>query len=125
MLAGNGNDTVIATINDGRDIYDADGGTDTFDFSQTSAAATDTISGLGGNDSLSGDAGNDVLTGGAGSAPLTAQGPHNRTLLEAHLVRQHDASSSDEECERRAQAADSTGKYADYPCWARYGFGRH
>src|SRR5262249_48727382 len=33
-------DTVAATINDGNDIYHGDGGADTFDFSQTSAAAT-------------------------------------------------------------------------------------
>jgi hypothetical protein len=27
-------------------------------------------------------------------------------------------------CEERAQAADPTGLYAGYPCWAREAFGR-
>jgi hypothetical protein len=27
-------------------------------------------------------------------------------------------------CEERAQAADPTGQYAGYPCWAREAFGR-
>jgi hypothetical protein len=29
-----------------------------------------------------------------------------------------------EVCEERAQAADPTGQYAGYPCWAREAFGR-
>jgi Ca2+-binding RTX toxin-like protein len=40
VFGGSGNDTVVATINDGHDVYHGDGGSDTFDFSQTSAAAT-------------------------------------------------------------------------------------
>jgi Ca2+-binding RTX toxin-like protein len=40
VFAGSGDDTVMATINDGNDLYYGDAGSDTFDFSQTSAAAT-------------------------------------------------------------------------------------
>jgi hypothetical protein len=38
--AGGGNDTVMASINDGTDLYFGESGSDTFDFSQTGAAAT-------------------------------------------------------------------------------------
>ena len=40
VSAGGGNDTVMATINDGNDFYFGESGSDTFDFSQTGAAAT-------------------------------------------------------------------------------------
>jgi hypothetical protein len=33
-------------------------------------------------------------------------------------------SSERQVCEERAQAADPTGQYAGYPCWAREAFGR-
>jgi Ca2+-binding RTX toxin-like protein len=83
--AGNGNDTVVAAVNDGNDLYYGDSGADTFDFSQTSAAATvslgttifgHTLNGVGhatgaqiGTDALLsfenaiGGSGNDTITG--------------------------------------------------------------
>jgi len=43
-----------------------------------------------------------------------------------HLAWQlHDAALREQQvCEERAQAADPTGLYAGYPCWAREAFGR-
>jgi hypothetical protein len=34
------------------------------------------------------------------------------------------AFSEQQVCEERAQAADPSGQYAGYPCWAREAFGR-
>jgi Ca2+-binding RTX toxin-like protein len=94
-LAGNdtvfgeaGNDTLLASVNDGNDHYDGGSGTDTYDLSATSAAATvdlqagtststqtgsDTLTGIenvigsSGNDHIQGDAANNVLQGGSGN----------------------------------------------------------
>jgi hypothetical protein len=40
VSAGRGNDIIVATINDGNDIYNGDSGSDTFDFSQITAPVT-------------------------------------------------------------------------------------
>jgi len=40
VSAGSGNDTIVGIINDGNDIYFGESGLDTFDFSQSDAAAT-------------------------------------------------------------------------------------
>jgi hypothetical protein len=67
-----------------------------------------------------------IVGGGlAANVPAAAFGPKNLARSETHLVRQHHERSGDAECERRAEAADPTGKYAGYPCWARYAFGQH
>ena len=91
LSGGGGNDTFAATIGDGNDGYDGGIGIDTYDLSQTSAAATvslaagtasslqtgnDTLAAIenviggSGNDSITGDASNNNLTGGAGNDKL-------------------------------------------------------
>ena len=104
---GAGNDTVIATVGDGNDIYIGGAGIDTYDLSGTTAAATvtwstttscrpaqrqsadtgtDTLTGFenviggSGNDVITGNASDNVLTGGAGDDKLSGGGG-NDTLI--------------------------------------------
>jgi Ca2+-binding RTX toxin-like protein len=90
VLAGSGSDTVIATVGDGHDIYHGDGGADTLDFSETSAAATVklgttlfgfTVDGIG--SAKSAQIGTDVLLdfenaiGGSGNDAITGDNTAN------------------------------------------------
>ncbi len=60
ILAGAGNDTLLASVNDGNDQYDGGTGTDTYDLSGTSTAATvDLLAGI----SSSAQTGSDTLRG--------------------------------------------------------------
>ena len=84
VSAGGGNDTMVATINDGNDLYNGESGSDTLDFSQTSAPATVnlgttlfgfTLDGIG--SATGGQIGTDILLsienaiGGSGNDAIT------------------------------------------------------
>jgi hypothetical protein len=67
-----------------------------------------------------------ILGGIAISASAGAAVREQHHTDEPHAAEPPAARESDAaECERRARAADPVGKYAGYPCWARYGFGLH
>ncbi len=100
LFGGGGNDTMLASLNDGNDHYDGGTGTDAYDLSATSAAATvdlqagtststqtgsdtltsiENVNGSSGNDHIQGDGasnlmqgqgGNDWLDGGSGGDTL-------------------------------------------------------
>jgi Ca2+-binding RTX toxin-like protein len=92
LTGGAGNDTFIATAGDGNDIYNSGGGFNTYDLSQTSAAATvdllravansaqtgvdklfgiQNVIGSSGNDNITGNGTNSILAGGAGNDVLS------------------------------------------------------
>ena len=53
-----------------------------------------------------------------------APGPSYYAPPNAYYAPAPPAISQRQVCEERAQAADPTGLYAGYPCWAREAFGR-
>ncbi|WP_311775972.1 calcium-binding protein [Pseudomonas baetica] len=86
IFGGAGNDTILASVNDGNDHYDGGTGTDTYDLSATSAAATvdlqagtststqtgsDTLTGI---ENVIGSSGNDHIQGDGAANLLQGQG---------------------------------------------------
>jgi hypothetical protein len=53
-----------------------------------------------------------------------APGPSYYNAPPTYYAPPPNALSERQVCEERAQAADPTGQYAGYPCWAREAFGR-
>ena len=98
---GDGNDAFVADVNDGNATYDGQAGTDTYDLSLTSAAATvslvagtassaqtgtdrlvsiENVIGGSGNDTITGDANDNSIDGGAGADQMTG-GAGNDTYV--------------------------------------------
>jgi len=59
-----------------------------------------------------------------GPGPSYGYAPRNNYYGPRNSYGGPPAISQQQVCEERAQAADPTGLYAGYPCWAREAFGR-
>jgi Ca2+-binding RTX toxin-like protein len=101
LSGGAGDDTFVATVGDGNDGYNGNGGSDTFDFAMTTADAivnlaagtasssqigSDTINNIenviggSGNDTITGAGSANVLNGGAGIDQLNGGGGSDRLI---------------------------------------------
>ena len=137
VIGSSGNDTFVAAVGDGNNSYNGGTGTDTYDLSATTAAATvnlavgtassldigadtltlntiENVTGGPGNDTLTGNAQNNILIGGAGNDTLNG-GAGDDTMLggarQRHLHRRQCRRLGDRNRRRRHRTVNASVNY--------------